>query len=211
MCAVIVEPHYLPSLEFFCALLPYPEVVLEKHEHFVKQSYRNRCHINTSQGLFKLVVPTIENHGKVSLGDVRLDPSVKWRNNHWRTIQSAYHKAPYFEFYADALEQILFQPYQFLFDLNKSLLSFCLRTIGLPRVLTESLSYQSNVPNTYVDLRNIIKPKNHHSNRSIYQPAHYTQVFGNTFVENLSVIDVLFCEGPNSLQVIKRSASKRNK
>jgi hypothetical protein len=211
MSAIIVEPHYLPSLEFFCALLPHSEVVLEKHEHFVKQSYRNRCHINTSQGLFKLVVPTIENHGKVSFGSVRLDPSAKWRNNHWRTLQSAYHKAPYFEFYADALEQLLFQPHQFLFDLNKSLLSFCLRTIGLPQVLTESLSYQPDVTNNYVDARNIIRAKNHHSNRSIYQPASYMQVFGNTFVENLSLIDVLFCEGPNTLQIIKRSTRTPNK
>ena len=137
---------------------------------------------------------------------MQLDGSVRWRNNHWRTIRSAYQNAPFFEYYADELHAILFQSHRFLFDLNKSLLSFCLRTLKLEIAIAETLSYQKDYTAEVVDLRNAISAKKHHSSRNHYQPAAYTQVFGNGFVENLSVLDVLFCEGPNALRYIKTSA-----
>ena len=185
--------------------------MLEKHEHFVKQSYRSRCHINTSQGSLMLVLPTAENHGKVSLGAVQLDASPRWRNNHWRTIQSAYQKAPFFEFYADELRTILFERHRLLFDFNKSLLSFCLRSLKLNIPIAETLSYQKDYPTGVVDQRNAINAKKPHSARSLFQPVEYTQVFGNAFVDNLSVIDLLFCEGPNATCIIKTSAQLVNK
>jgi hypothetical protein len=158
-----------------------------------------------------LVVPTAENHGKVTFGAVQLDSSARWRNNHWRTIQSAYQKAPFFEFYSDDLRTILFKPHRLLFDLNKSLLSFCLRSLKLDISVTETLSYQKDYPTEVVDLRNVINAKKHHSARNLYQPVEYTQVFGNRFVENLSVLDLLFCEGPNATRIIKTSARLVNK
>jgi len=158
-----------------------------------------------------LVLPTAENHGKVSLGAVQLDASPRWRNNHWRTIQSAYQKAPFFEFYADELRNILFERHRLLFDFNKSLLSFCLRSLKLNIPIAETLSYQKDYPTGVVDQRNAINAKKPHFARSLYQPVEYTQVFGNAFVENLSVIDLLFCEGPNATRIIKTSAQLVNK
>lgn len=158
-----------------------------------------------------LVVPTAENHGKLTLGAVQLEASPRWRNNHWRTIQSAYQKAPFFEFYSDELHTILFEPHRFLFDLNKSLLSFCLRNLKLDISIAETLSYQKEYTTEVVDLRNAINAKKHHSERSLYNAVAYTQVFGNGFVENLSVLDLLFCEGPNAAHIIKTSAQLVNK
>ncbi|MFM8741078.1 MAG: WbqC family protein [Cytophagales bacterium] len=211
MSTVVIEPHFLPCIEYFCALLPHHQLMLEKHEHFVKQSYRSRCHINTSQGSLMLVLPTAENHGKVTLGAVQLDASPRWRNNHWRTIQSAYQKAPFFEFYGDELRTILFEPHRLLFDFNKSLLSFCLRSLKLNIPITETVSYQKGYPIEVTDLRNAINAKKHHSRRNFYHPIPYPQVFGSAFVANSSVIDLLFCEGPNATRIIKTSGLLLNK
>ena len=126
---VLSEPHFLPSLEYFCAISPFNNIILEGQEHFVKQSFRNRCFINTAKGKMMLTVPLKERHGKILMKEVQIESGNKWRNSHWRTIESAYRKAPYFDFYCDELKEILFQGHELLFDLDRDLLSFCLKSI----------------------------------------------------------------------------------
>jgi len=195
---LLVELHYLPSLEYFSTLLQFNTIEIEKHEYYVKQSYRNRCYINTSQSVDMLVIPLTAKHGKTIIQDVRIDYSQKWQNNHWRTIETAYRKAPYFEHYSDDLKNILFRHHDFLFDLNMELLSFCLKSIRFHPTLSVSVSYQKEPPPHIFDLRSQINPKKPNSERNYYQPVSYYQVFGNGFVENLSLIDLLFCEGPRA-------------
>jgi hypothetical protein len=201
----LIEPHYLPCLEYFCALLPFDKLVLEKHEHYVKQSFRNRCHINTAQGPVMLVVPLTAKHGKVPFKDIRIDQTGKWQNNHWRSIQSAYAKAPFFEHYAPELHTILYRDFDFIFDLNLEVLSFCLNSLGLQKELSETENYQKEAGLQICDLRSQITSKKPYSSRTFYQPKPYYQVFGNTFASNLSLIDLLFCEGPNALATLKAS------
>jgi hypothetical protein len=201
----LIEPHYLPCLEYFCALLPFDNLVLEKHGHYVKQSLRNRCHINTAQGPKMLVVPLTAKHGKVPFKDIRIDRTGKWQNNHWRSIQSAYAKAPFFEHYAPELLNILYRDFDFIFDLNREVLSFCLNSLGLRKELSESGDYQMEVGLQVCDLRSQITSKKPYSSRAFYQPEPYNQVFGNTFASNLSLIDLLFCEGPYAPAILKAS------
>ena len=117
MNQVLIESHYLPSISYFKAIFPAKTIILESNEYYVKQSYRNRCEILTANGVDKLIVPLTSKHGKVYIRDVRIDYSQKWLNGHWRAIQSAYGKAPFFEFYADALYNILFSK-KVLYRLN---------------------------------------------------------------------------------------------
>lgn len=201
----LIEPHFLPSLEYFCALQKFDHVILEKQEHYIKQSYRNRCYINTSNGVGMLTVPLTEKSGKVYLKDVRLDYSTKWQNNQWRTLQSAYKNAPFFEHYEGDLHKLIYKDYQFLFDLNLSLLSFCLTSLKWNLRLSESVAYEKTPESTIKDLRSLIQAKKAYSLRSYYKPAPYHQVFGNKFVPNLSLIDLLFCEGPNAGRLIRAS------
>jgi hypothetical protein len=208
---VVVEPHFLPSLEYFCALAPFNEVILEGHEYFVKQTYRNRCYINTAQGKKMLTVPLIERHGKVLMKEVLVETGNKWRNNHWRTIESAYRKAPYFDYYSDELKNILFQGHALLFDLNRDLMSFCLRHIGFQKKISATLTYETEVEPTILDLRSAILCKKPFSERKYYQPQRYYQVFGNEFVSNLSFVDLLFCEGPRANEIITSSNQISNK
>jgi hypothetical protein len=204
----LIEPHYLPSLEYFCAILPFDRLVLEKHEHYVKQSYRSRCYINAAHGEEMLVVPLTAKHGKVAFKDIRIDYTKKWQNLQWRTIQSAYAKAPFFEHYSGELSKLIYANDRFLFDHDRALLSFCLKSLGLSKELSETAVFEKGTVNEGIsDLRWQITPKNPFSMRSYYRPMPYYQVFGNAFAANLSLIDLLFCEGPNALHILRASKS----
>lgn len=201
----LIELHFLPSLEYFCALDKFDQIVLEKHEHYVKQSYRNRCYINTSQGVRVLTVPLTEKHGKVSVQDIRIDHSTKWEISLLRTLHSAYKSAPFFEHYEEEVHKQINKKHQFLFDLNLSLLSFCLKSLRSDLKISESVAYEKTPDSTVQDLRSAIQAKKAYSGRSFYKSVPYPQVFGNMFVPNLSFIDLLFCEGPNAGRLIRAS------
>lgn len=203
--AVLIETNYLPSIHYLALISQYEDVVLEKHEFFEKQTPRNRCLVNTSQGVIKLSVPLDGRHGKVLTKDVRVEAGNKWRNTHWRTIESAYRKAPFFEFYSDGLRKILYQGHEFLFDLNLDLLSFCLQSVKMKKQVSATMSYSALAPENIFDARNCISNQNSNNLTELFLPTPYQQVFGNTFVSNLSTIDLLFCCGPASLQIIKSS------
>lgn len=206
---LLIELHYLPCLEYFCALLQFDSIELEKFEHYEKQSYRNRSYINTSQGTEMMIVPLTAKHGKTIIKDVRIDYSQKWQKNHWRTIESAYRKAPYFEYYSDDLKSILFNHHDFLFDLNMELLSFCLKNIRFHPPVSASVSYEKKTSPQVFDLRSQINPKKPAFGRNLYKPVSYHQVFGSGFVENLSLIDLLFCEGPRAASLLLASQKEQ--
>lgn len=211
----LIELHYLPSIVYFSTIYSVEKIIIEKHEHFVKQSYRNRCHILTAQGVERLVIPLTsksarmnrsDGHGKVLITDVRIDYSQKWLNNHWRTIESAYRNAPFFEFYADDVHQVLFNHHNFLYDLNFELLTICLKWLKLDVTLQESMAYEKVPADDVIDMRNVIHAKKPEHHVNYFQPIAYPQVFGNKFAEGLSLIDLVFCEGPNSRTVVASSA-----
>jgi hypothetical protein len=205
---LLIDLHYLPSIEYFIVLKNFNRIELEQHEHYVKQSYRNRCFINTAQGVQMLVVPVTHKSGKTILKDVQIDNSFRWRNNHWRTLESAYRKAPYYEHYAEDLKKILLTPQQFLVDLNFALLSFCLKSLRLKPELAGSMAYQQTATPGYLDYRTAIQAKIPYSSRKLYQPAQYYQIFGNQFVPNLSLVDLLFCTGPTAGSILAASQYK---
>lgn len=177
--------------------------MLEKHEYFVKQSYRSRCIINTAQGPQTLTIPLTDKHGKTLISDVRIDYSQKWLNNHWRTIQSAYANAPFYEYYSDSLHSILFKQHPFLFDLNRELLTMCLKWLKLDIRIEESLAYETTPASPLVDYRNAISAKKTGLQHLSPPNRPYTQVFGNAFVNNLSLIDLIFCTGPKALTYLR--------
>lgn len=202
----LIELQYLPSIAYFSVLRSSENIIIEKFEHFIKQSYRNRCHILTAQGIQRLIVPITSKHGKVLITDVRIDYSQKWLNNHWRTIESAYRNAPFFEFYADDLRLTLFKEHNFLYDLNFELLTICLRWLKLDVTIQETMAYEKIPSGSVIDARNVIQAKKTEQLTPYFRPVTYAQVFGNTFAEGLSLIDLVFCEGPNACNVVAASA-----
>jgi hypothetical protein len=205
---VLLELHYFPSISYFAAIQGFDTFIVEKFEHYQKQTYRNRCYIKTAQGIENMIVPLVGLHGKTAIQDVRIDYSQKWLNNHWRTIQSAYGKAPFFEYFADDVHEVLFRKSEFLFDLNLCILKLCLGWLKYNIPVAETTSYEREPAEGVTDYRSVLNPKKADSCNRFYKSVEYQQVFGSKFVNNLSVIDLVFCEGPGALSIIKASAVK---
>jgi hypothetical protein len=202
----VLEVHYLPSISYFSTIEKYGGCLIEQHEHYVKQTFRNRCYINTEHGKDVLIIPLTSKHGKAGIREVRIDYSQKWVNNHWRSIVSAYGKAPFFKYYSDDLQKVLYKRFEYLYDLNFELLTMCLKWLRSNSTIQETLSYEKNLREEYFDLRSRINPKKSDYVRSIYRSVPYHQVFGNSFVEDLSIIDLIFCCGPDASSIVRSSS-----
>jgi hypothetical protein len=208
MASFLIELHYLPCIAYFSALRSCTELIVEKNEHYEKQTFRNRCYIKGPHQRETLIIPVNHPHGKTSVRDVRIDYNQKWLNNHWRTIRTAYGNAPYFEYYGHDLHDILFTKPALLYDLNFALMTMCLKWLDLEPVLTETETYEKEVATGIHDLRNLINPKKEQSCNRFYQRTEYQQVFGSMFVPNLSLIDLVFNQGPGAWDIVKASAPK---
>ncbi|HYG19618.1 MAG TPA: WbqC family protein [Ohtaekwangia sp.] len=206
MKTVLAETQYLPPIAYFAAIQGASEIVIERHEHYMKQSYRNRCHIRAVSGRENLIIPLTGKHGKTVITQVKIDYSQKWLNNHWRTVQSAYRNAPFFEYYADELEKVLFQKMTFLYDLNMALLSMCLGWLKWETAIKETTHFEKTPAFFVTDIRSRLNPKKTEHLDEFFTPAPYAQVFGSNFEENLSLIDLIFCAGPSSSKIVKDSS-----
>lgn len=215
MSIVVFESQYNPPIAYFAELLGADALWLEAQEHYRKQTYRNRCLILTAQGVQALTVPVVDGNRseKVKTAELEIDYRQNWVHRHWRTLQTAYGGTPYFEYYADYLHDIYVQKPRLLFELNLSLLRFYLRCLRLrlPVELTTSYlpSYTSETdtllasrqpstaPLRVVDRRDWLTPKagtGPEPDRKSGQP--YAQTFGKDFVPGLSILDLLFMQGP---------------
>ena len=156
-----------------------------------------------------MIVPVVTKQSKTVITDVRIDYHQKWLNNHWRTIQSAYGKSAFYEHYSDDLEKALFKKFEFLYDFNYELLSMCLKWLKWNRTVRESLSYEKSPASPVQDFRSLINPKETNLLQNFYKPAAYSQVFGSAFAENMSLIDLIFCEGPGAARIVQASAVEK--
>ena len=197
-----IDLQCLPSLEYFCALLKHDTIMVESHEYFEKQSYRNRCKILTTNKVDVLTVPVKNGNTKILIKDLRIDYHQDWTRRHWGAIHSAYGKSPFFEFYADYFKKILDKKPDFLFDFNLDLLTICLKLLRLEKTIIFTENYEKDVEN---DFRGQIHPKKVYQENQLYQPVKYRQNFGNEFEPNLSILDLLFCQGNQSLKILQES------
>lgn len=161
-----------------------------------------------ANGVDALSVPVVGGSKKTPICDVRIDHNQKWINRHWRAIQSAYGRAPFFEYYAAEFSEILHRKQSFLFDLSLELLTQCLTFLQLDIELIFTEEYESLKNRPEIDFRDIISPKSNQILPVTYTQQIYQQVFGSEFVEHLSILDLLFCEGPQSGLIIKSGIGK---
>jgi hypothetical protein len=201
----VIDLHYLPCLEYFTCFLKYDTVFIEAQENYQKQSYRNRCQILTASKVAILSVPVVKGNSKQLIRDVQIDYSQKWVTDHWRTISSAYGKSPFFEHYAGFFENIYLKKNKYLFDLNTEILTICLRLAQFRKEINFTDVYKNSTETGLDDLRSAIHPKKKYILNNLYTPVRYRQNFGNNFVSNMSIIDLLFCEGPQTLEIIRQS------
>lgn len=205
MSTILIELHYLPSVAYLSLLQNSNQVVIESQEHFVKQSFRNRALIHEANKVLPLSIPVKHSGLKIPIQEVKIDYSQKWMNLHWRAIQSSYGKAPFFDFYADYFEAEIYSEEPYLFNFNKNLLTLCLKLMGLDLNLKFTEKYDRATSGEIIDFRSVINPKEALSNLPWFHAKPYYQLFGKDFVPNLSILDLLFCTGPDASSISKES------
>ncbi|MBC8082184.1 MAG: WbqC family protein [Hymenobacter sp.] len=206
--AVLFESQYHPPAAFFAEVIGAQVLWLETQEHYHKQTYRNRCLLLTAQGVHPLTVPVVDANRseKVKTAEIEIDYRQNWVRRHWRTIQTAYGGTPYFEYYADYLHDIYVQKYPRLFELNLAFLRFYLRCLRLRMPIGFTTDYFPPAPvsspihpstHPLLDRRDWLTPKAplvSEPDRKSVRP--YAQTFGKDFVPGLSILDLLFMQGP---------------
>jgi len=192
---------YLAPVEYFTKLVNHKQgILIEKEEHFPKQTYRNRANIYTPDGLLAITVPVIKgakNHTKVK--DVKISYDFRWQQIQWSTLQTCYRRSAYFEFYEDELIKFYEKRFDYLFDYNEQYFQFILKAMKLKIDYDYTESYQP----AYTELddyRENINPKS----ELAYENKSYFQVFEDRhgFIKNLSIVDLLFNQGPYSVNYL---------
>jgi hypothetical protein len=197
----VLPMFYLPPVEYFVLLNTYkPGILIEREENFPKQTYRNRANIFSPDGVLVLTVPVIrgsKNHTPIK--DVKISYDFNWQRLHWLSLQACYRRSAYFEYYEDEFIIFFQKKYPFLFDYNEQLLQFILKSIKLKVNFKYTDSYEIEYP-SLIDYRNSINPKK----VSNFDQKPYFQVFEERkgFQENLSIVDLLFNQGPHSVNYL---------
>lgn len=205
MNTILLSNLYLAPIDYYISLGQSENVLIEQHDHFEKQTYRNRCRILTSNGPMDLVVPIIRSKEKCPTKDILISYREKWQQTHWRAIESAYNSSPFFEYYKEDFEPFFTQKINYLIDLNNGLMETVLQLIHLPvnYQLTDTYKKKEEVVSQGIeDLRKVFHPKQ--DNKTDIKP--YYQVFDQKFgfQGGLSIIDLLFNLGPEALIYLKR-------
>ncbi len=199
----LIPTAYLPPVSYFVILTKYKEVRIERYETYPKQTYRNRCRILTANGPLNLIIPvTKKNSLSGKTGDISICYEEGWQINHWRAIESAYNSSPFFLYYADDL-YLYYSNMEIskLFDFNYQLISGLLSLMGMNCSLKVSENYLK-AGETDNDYRQYFNPKKK-VNKELFST--YNQVFGNKFgfIPDLSIIDLLFNKGPESVNYLE--------
>jgi hypothetical protein len=200
---IILSTAYLPPISYFTAISRANSVFIETHEHFVKQTYRNRCRIATANGVKELTIPIESNNGiKNPIRDTRISRHEDWQKIHWRTFDTAYRNSPFFEYYKDDFRPFYEKEWKFLWDYNQDLLTLVFELLDIQPTVQLTENY-INRDKKAADLREKIHPKR----ESISTTKEYYQVFEqkHQFIPDLSIVDLLFNMGNESILTIEKS------
>lgn len=193
-------PTYFSPISQFKAIVNSDEVLFEIEDNYQKQTYRNRCYIYGPNGKQLLNIPTkhINSSSKKKTKDTLVDNSVSWQSQHLKSIQIAYRNSPFYEFYEDDLIPILTQEYKFLLDANIDTYLFITDALQINQNYSKTTEYVISTENDY---RHLANAKQQHE----YQFNSYIQMFDDKFgfIKNLSILDLLFMEGPNAISFLE--------
>lgn len=217
----ILSTTYCGPVQWYQKLYRSDLVLMECHETFQKQTYRNRCVIATTNGPQTLTVP-VERGTSPFIRDIRISNHGNWRHQHWHALMSAYNESPFFDYYQDDFRPFFEQQYNFLYDFNMEICQKVCELIDIQPNIRETTSYRSSgvqecrsaansmasnpssliphLSSNPIDLRSAINPK-HPDEDADFVARRYYQVYERKhgFQPNLSILDLLFNMGPESV------------
>lgn len=212
----LIELQYFPPIQYFAKLLQFDKVRLEAHENYNKGTYRNRCHIAGANGLQRLSIPLRKGkNSQQSVQEVAIANDENWQAEQWHSIKSAYGNSPFFEYYADELQPFFKKEYTLLWDWNLDLLKKMMELTGVDCQIEWTDSYVQIIEHDdaapVFDYRNSIQPKkSRHKEDNAFKKVSYGQVFieKHGFLPNLSILDLLFCQGPSASEILRQSVNR---
>lgn len=188
--------HYCGSIGYYQALVRADEVQFEIHEHFPKQTHRSRMEILGPNGVQKLVIPTQKTGQKRVMKDVRISYAENWQREHWKSLEAAYRNSPFFEHYESEIHDFYTQKTEHLLEFNLEFFEVINKLIKINFNYSLTEGYESLSSVEYRD-----------SAFDLMEPISYMQVFMDRFdfIPNLSILDALFCLGPDTKTLIENS------
>ncbi|MBQ8988636.1 MAG: WbqC family protein [Prevotella sp.] len=192
----LLSTTYFGPVQWYQKLHRAERVEIEQWESFQKQTYRNRCLIATTQGVQALTVP-VERGTSPLIRDIRISDHGNWRHLHWNALQSAYGESPFFEYYQDDIRPFFTERWEFLFDFNEAISQKMCELIDIQPNVGYTSTYETATGHDY---RSSINPK-HPEPDADFIPKPYYQVYQQKhgFLPNLSILDLLFNMGPESI------------
>jgi len=202
---IVIQPCYFAPISQFAVIAKNKDVCLEVSDNYQKQTYRNRCYIYGANGKLMLNIPIVhsKNKGRQLTKDVKIEPYFNWQKQHLKSIKTAYQTSPYFEFYEDDFIAFYKGEYNTLLDLNIASLKLVLDLLENDISIIKTETYNTLYKQDYRALANakIVHP---------FTFDIYTQMFDSKygFIPNLSILDVLFMEGPNTLNYLENKVTE---
>ena len=199
--SLVLSSVYAGNLVYYSLIANSNKIILDVYENFNKQSFRNRCVIASPNGPLKLIIPVVRSSKNI-VKDVKIDNTQNWKKIHWKSLETSYRSSPYFEFYEDEFYSLYFKnKNDFLFDFNNKINLAILKCLGIETEIIISSSYVEK-DLEIEDFRNIIPSKSKGLEK--FKEIKYNQVFQEkqSFLPNLSILDLLFNEGPLAKQFL---------
>jgi hypothetical protein len=204
---LLFQPTYFAPIIQYVAMVQTENVVFEVEDNFQKQTYRNRCYIYGANGRQLLTVPVVhlKNSGKQKTKDIQIDTASNWQKLQVKALQSAYSSSPFFEFYEEDLLPIFEKQYKFLLDLNIKTFAVICESLQMEIPYMQTKDFQLELPHEQ-DFRFLANAKS----TADFDLKKYVQVFDEKygFLSNLSILDLLFNEGPNALNYLESQHKK---
>lgn len=199
---MLLHPTYFPNIAHFKAILNTESVLFEVNDNYQKQTLRNRCEIYGANGKLALTVPVnYTQKNRQQSKDVLISDTTNWQTQHLKSLESAYRMSPFFEFYIDDLTPLFETRFKFLLDLNLKCFEILSQALELNKAVTTTTTYMA-FDGTEDDYRFLVNPKA----ALDLSFKEYTQVFTQKhgFIPNLSTLDLLFNEGPNTVNFLNQ-------
>ena len=198
---LVIENQYFGCVNWIYDLFQFSHVKIEQCEYYQKMSFRNRCVVFGANGLVQLSVPLQDGRNqRKPLKEVLINNQEHWQKMHWRTLCSCYGKAPFFEYYQPWLQDFYQKRFDGLWEMNLYILDWLKKVLAIPSEIGFTESYEKTYPSSVIDHRSLWLPKNFQDSEKVIR---YQQVFEDKrgFQKNLSVLDILMCEGPDAKRI----------